>query len=740
MPQLGSSDNSVQVQIKSTADNSGFKSTESALSKLNSTAKDSQKSTENLTSSVFKGQLAYDAFKKAVRATSSIIGESIQSANRYQGAIIGLSSVSRAFGQDQDAANAAAKQLSNDGLLSVTDSADGLKNLLASGFGLDQAIELMNRFKDSAAFNRQGTLQFGEAIVSATQGIKNGNSILVDNAGITKNLSVILEEAGYSAQDLMKASQDAGVRQALFNGILKESNAFLGDSARLSQTAAGADARLAQQKEYLKQKVGLVANGIRGGLVSALTQAIGNNQNLIVSLGAGAVAATTASIAMFGLGKAMAFMAAGGIPKLLAGLAALNPILIAITAAAAVFVGVFASNLIPRLEEANNSSTELGDTLGSAIPQGAGSAGKAMQDLAKKLKDIDDNILKANRDFQESMADIVKSHQDKVSSLEDQLKDEESKYKDSNNERLKEFERSQTDEKDAHDKKVSDIEEQIQRELRAGYSATSERVLDLKQKLAEEEAEFNKTSDEKQLIFEEESAKIKAEYEKRRSDLQTGLDEEKSFLDKHAEDVKGVRNVMLLDEIDKLKRSHDEQLKSFEKQKQDAIESAKSTAAGVGSVWDGANASLNNQFSGLGSSMGTQMGNAFKQALKDTFKDIGNGIADWANNTMDSLFGWAGDLGGGKKSNLTIKSPGGWADGGFTGRGDKNEVAGLVHRGEYVIPKEFVNQTTGLPMASPVNNSYANNSNQTVNATYNVYNQLDMEAANRDLGWRLAVS
>lgn len=35
--------------------------------------------------------------------------------------------------------------------------------------------------------------------------------------------------------------------------------------------------------------------------------------------------------------------------------------------------------------------------------------------------------------------------------------------------------------------------------------------------------------------------------------------------------------------------------------------------------------------------------------------------------------------------------------GGFTGRGGKYEEAGIVHKGEYVIPKEQVNQATGTP-------------------------------------------
>ena len=40
---------------------------------------------------------------------------------------------------------------------------------------------------------------------------------------------------------------------------------------------------------------------------------------------------------------------------------------------------------------------------------------------------------------------------------------------------------------------------------------------------------------------------------------------------------------------------------------------------------------------------------------------------------------------------------GGFAGGGFTGRGGKFEPAGVVHRGEYVIPKQFVNQSSGMP-------------------------------------------
>jgi hypothetical protein len=40
---------------------------------------------------------------------------------------------------------------------------------------------------------------------------------------------------------------------------------------------------------------------------------------------------------------------------------------------------------------------------------------------------------------------------------------------------------------------------------------------------------------------------------------------------------------------------------------------------------------------------------------------------------------------------------GNYASGGYTGPGGKYEPAGIVHKGEYVVPANQVNQTTGVP-------------------------------------------
>ena len=45
-------------------------------------------------------------------------------------------------------------------------------------------------------------------------------------------------------------------------------------------------------------------------------------------------------------------------------------------------------------------------------------------------------------------------------------------------------------------------------------------------------------------------------------------------------------------------------------------------------------------------------------------------------------------------------SPYDYSSGGFTGRGGVMQPAGVVHKGEYVVPQKYVNQSTGLPDAN----------------------------------------
>ncbi len=198
-------------------------------------------------------------FKAVSTDGMNLVKDFIGEANKLQSANLGLESIAKFKGIDSTDATNALKNLTivKEGLVSVSDASLSLKNLLATGFSLDQSINLIKSFGDAAAFGRQSSLTFGYAISSATEGVKNQNSILVDNAGVTKNLSLILKEAGYSEQDLQKVTTDLGVRTALYNGILKETQGQLGDTERLTKTFQGQQQKLETQVTTLKQKFGI---------------------------------------------------------------------------------------------------------------------------------------------------------------------------------------------------------------------------------------------------------------------------------------------------------------------------------------------------------------------------------------------------------------------------------------------------------------------------------------------------
>lgn len=243
------------------------------------------------------GMQLFELFENATVVTAGLvasfsqiketIGDLLDEFNKLQSAKLGLESIAKFKGIDGDSAVSAIKNLElvKSGLLNIGDASLSLKNLLASGFDLSQSIEIIKRFGDAAAFGRQSSLEFGYAISSATEGIKNQNSTLVDNAGVTKNLSLMLEEAGFSAKDLGKVSTDTKIRMALYNGIIKETNGQLGDAAKLTNTFAGQQASLNATILTIKQRFGELLSQAITPFFNVLKDGNGNFSHTIIIMG-----------------------------------------------------------------------------------------------------------------------------------------------------------------------------------------------------------------------------------------------------------------------------------------------------------------------------------------------------------------------------------------------------------------------------------------------------------------------
>ena len=110
--------------------------------------------------------------------------------------------------------------------------------------------------------------------------------------------------------------------------------------------------------------------------------------------------------------------------------------------------------------------------------------------------------------------------------------------------------------------------------------------------------------------------------------------------------------------------------------------------------------------SGYGSSFGGGAGRSGMGRLKPKFqntgstdgKDYGDLFARSAAMEIETRKGMiVARFKGAVKTAFREMGLGGFATGGFTGRGGENQVAGVVHMGEYVVPKGEVNQATGKP-------------------------------------------
>lgn len=115
-----------------------------------------------------------------------------------------------------------------------------------------------------------------------------------------------------------------------------------------------------------------------------------------------------------------------------------------------------------------------------------------------------------------------------------------------------------------------------------------------------------------------------------------------------------------------------------------------------------------NEFVAQARAAGGAAGGAFSEAYTESLKKQARGAAILAS--IQSALAIASNpaesasrriLYADRASSLSaLYNSGSYAEGGYTGAGGKYQPAGVVHRGEYVVPKHQVNQRTGLPYAN----------------------------------------
>lgn len=373
------------------------------------------------------------AFYKIVGAIKS----SVDAYNQYNNSMIGLRSIVQGTGNDFAKAQQFINSYTNDGLIPAANAATALKNLLSRGYTETQAEKVMSRLKDSAAFGRQASLDLGQAVQSATEGLKNENSILVDNAGVTKNVSQMWKEYASTIGKGADSLSTAEKIQAEYAGIMKETQHQVGDAAKYSETFAGAQSKAAAETLKLKQAFGEAlipalnnVYSVLTPITTAFTSFMKNNPVL---------ASSVTSVAVTFLGIVTAVTALGAAIKVvkpaLAGLNTTflalvkNPIVLTLTAFAGV-LSLVASNSAKakqRQDEYNNAIAEHNKLVQQGIDQSQIASQQEQISQIDKLITAYDGMAAAQKRIDDVVAQRQKNRDpdfkaDDVASAEHEIK------------------------------------------------------------------------------------------------------------------------------------------------------------------------------------------------------------------------------------------------------------------------------------------------------------------------------
>lgn len=192
----------------------------------------------------------------SVGAIISFGRAAVDAASEMQSAFIGLQSIVEGQGKSFAGAKDYINEYIADGFVPAANAVTAYKNLLMRGYSTDQIETVMNALKNSSAFGRQASLTMGQAVQSATEGLKNENSILVDNAGVTKNVSMMWKDYAASIGTTIGALTKEQKIEAEVQGILQETRFQMSDAAKLSTTYAGKMSALGVSFQNLKVAIG----------------------------------------------------------------------------------------------------------------------------------------------------------------------------------------------------------------------------------------------------------------------------------------------------------------------------------------------------------------------------------------------------------------------------------------------------------------------------------------------------
>ena len=720
--------------------------------------------TTSLFTSFTAASLAANAITAAYHDVVGIFQDSIKAATGAQLALSGLASTAAAFGGSAATATAAAKNLTSDGLLTLTDSATALKNLLSSGLNLDQATQLMDIYKDRAAFGRQNTISYGAAVQNLAESFKTQSSMIGNLSGMTENYNQIIATGAAEMGKSVSSLSLADTAQAKYLGTLALSNGSLGDAARYAETYAGEQARLATATQNAQIALGQglqpAVESLQKGFVSLLTGGMAaTNDNLPILQGNFLALATGVRVAMdaiVGFGSLAIATFQAVISR------SMTPLDDAWNGVKNTFSQTF-SDMDAGFAKIASGATTATDITTRAVQDQAVAVTKAAKQMNEALASENSSFAEAQaarvQTFDESLQKMVTDHQTKVTTIKQQLADETASYLDAAQRRDEAYNGQVSSAEDAHAQKVADITQQISDEKQRGlvvdgvlYQEADQKKLDkLQQSLDKENASYTTQLTKLKTTYDNQVAVAQAAEDKKVKALQTSLSQQEKILQAHAAEVTKYGNQQALDDISTLERKYAQEDAKASDHHNDALAKIKQRAYDQGMA------------GGAGSVRGLADGvRAATPSLTDATKKLTDAVhsaslsGQGSVNNPNSLAGQRARAAGGSSFLGDIDQ----ATGAISGANAllnlpvtvmsylSKTLFGFAEGGTITRPTILSDAATGIPYAQMAENGPENivplhkmggSNSPTVhiqNATF--ANDIDLSAFARELAWRIS--
>ncbi len=296
----------IDLKIKTEALEKGLETAKKKLEQIES----ENKKIENSNKSLNASYLAMSA--TAVLAIGKIVGiikEATEEYKTYTQAMDSLSNVADYTNQNMsDMARIMDKYSS---IMNKSDIATTIKNFSLMGFTIEQTDKMIEALTNSAIRNRNANYTVSEAVRVASEGYRQGLSTLSDSAGVTENLSVMLDNYAKSIGKTASQLTEAEKNQAYLNRTMYAAEPFAGAMENYLDSLAGKQGEYSQairetQVAYAEALEPMMTKMLEGGtgLLNILNSLISANPTIASGMTTFAITLTAVTVAIIAVKKA----------------------------------------------------------------------------------------------------------------------------------------------------------------------------------------------------------------------------------------------------------------------------------------------------------------------------------------------------------------------------------------------------------------------------------------------------